>query len=1023
MNEFTGLEIAIVGMAGRFPGADTIDDYWDLVASGREAISTFSDEEVERAGVPAEIRGRPDYVPAAGVLSGAEYFDPGFFGLSPRDAAVLDPQQRVFLECAWHALEDAGYAERPERHLVGVYAGTSFSTYLLRNLLPNAQLMRDLSEHELMLCNEKDTLATHAAYHLNLTGPAITVQTACSTSLVAVHLACQGLLAGDCDLALAGGASVQFPQTEGYLFQEGGIMSPDGHCRPFDARAQGTLVGGGAGLVVLKRLADAVRDRDTVHAVIKGTAINNDGSSKVGFTAPSVSGQAAVIRAALGAAEVDPATIGYVEAHGTGTRLGDPIEVAALTEAYRDSTRRQGYCAIGSVKALIGHTDTAAGVAGLLKAVLAVREGTLPPSPYFTEPNLALGLESSPFYVNREPESWPADLLPRRAAISSFGMGSTNAHAIVQEPPAAPPAEPDQRTGELLLLSARTPEALSESRERLREYLAGHPAVSLADVGHTLRVGRRAFTHRMAVTCSDRAQALARLTAEPVEGRWTGAAGTERREVVFLFPGQGSQHPGMAMGLHEREPEFRRHLDECAALLRPHLDADLLDVIRAPQDRSALGQTRYTQPALFAVEYALARWWQERGVRPVTMLGHSVGEYVAACLAGVIDLPDALALVAVRGRLVQGLPAGSMLAVHQPIAQITERLYGGLGLAAGNAPGLSVISGPDEDVDRLERELTGEGVQCRRLHTSHAFHSSMMEPILDDFAKEVARVRLRPAAIPFVSGVTGEPVTAEEVTDPNYWVSQLRQPVRFSEGLGSITSEHGRVLLEVGPGTTLTTLARQHDLAASGHIALSSLGHPRTRQPDGEAVAAAFGRMWVAGADVDRAAYAAPARRVPLPGYPFERRRCWYDPPSAPSIQSGTVGDGTDQVTPVEPAAAAAPHGGETEELIREVWRQLLGVPEVAPHDNFFELGGHSLSAIQVIARLREGLGVDLPAGALFEAPTVGTLAGYVEELRAAANGGEVSDGDLLAETGGLSAEELKAELAWIRADKERERS
>jgi acyl transferase domain-containing protein len=1034
-----GLEIAVVGMAASFPGADSVAAYWDLVVNGREAIARFSDEQLAAAGVPESQRRDPGYVAAGAVLAGGEEFDAEFFGYTPRDATILDPQHRVFLQCAWHALEDAGYAAHPERHLVGVYAGTSMSTYLINHLLPNAGLMRDLSGHEVLLSNDKDSLASQAAYHMNLTGPAVGVQTACSTSLVAVHLACQALLARDCELALSGGVTLSTPQTEGYRFQEGGILSPDGRCRPFDAAAHGTVGGNGVGVVVLKRLADALRDGDTIHAVIKGTAINNDGSAKVGFSAPSVTGQAAVIRSALNVAEVDPATIGYVEAHGTATALGDPIEVAALTEAYRSGTDRRGYCALGSVKALIGHTDTAAGVAGLIKAVLAVRHGVIPPSPYLSTPNPALQLDDTPFYLNRDPLAWPQVLSPRRAGVTALGMGGTNAHVIVEQPPAREPAAAAGGGPHLLLLSARSAEALAAARADLAGHLADGPPTPLADVAYTLRVGRRAFAHRSAVVCGDREQALSALCAEGGgTRRWDGVCPAEGREVVALFPGQGAQYPGMAAGLYRHQPVFRHHLDECAALLRPHLDAGLVELLHADEQTSVLHQTRYTQPALFAVEYALAMLWRHWGVWPVAMLGHSVGEYVAACLAGVIDLPDALALVAARGRLMQGLPGGAMLAVGAGAETVADLLAPGLSLAASNAPEFCTVSGPGADIDVLVEKLAAAGVPCRRLHTSHAFHSAMMDPILERFGEVVAGVALRPPAVPFVSCVTGAPISAEQATDPGYWVSQLRQPVRFAEGLAALLVQPRRILLEVGPNTTLSTLARQQDLAGGGHTVVGCMRHPRDEQPDGVLLAGALGRMWLAGASLNLAATGAAGRRVPLPGYPFESKRYWCELPvaqaaAAPVRPEPALADAVavhavpvDAVpvdatladaVPVDAASragAAGPieSGGDTVEVICAVWSQLLGVAEVSEGDNFFDLGGHSLLAVQVAARLQESLDVQLSAASLFEAPTAADLARHVDAQRAAT---EVSDEELIAAMEGLPDDQLHVDLRWLR--------
>ncbi|MCG8923275.1 type I polyketide synthase [Lentzea sp. CC55] len=971
MTEYTGLEIAVVGMAGRFPGSSTVEEFWENVLAGEVGVRRFTDEELDAAGVTAERRAEPGFVPVGGALDGIEFFDAKLFGYSPRDAAVLDPQQRVFLECAWHALEHSGHLGGGAE--VGVYASASVDTYLLRHLWDNPAVPGGLQPLDLLLANDKDTLASRVAYHLDLTGPAITVQTACSSSLVTIHVACQALLGRDCDIALAGGVSIRPPVHEGYQYTEGGILAADGRCLPFDVNAHGVVAGNGVAAVVLRRLEDAMADGDTIYAVVKGTAVNNDGAGKVGFTAPSVTGQARVIRAAHDLSEVDSSTIGYVEAHGTATPLGDPIEVAALTQAF---VHPPSACALGSVKALIGHLDAAAGVAGFVKAALAVGHGVVPPSPYFTAPNPETGLEDSPFFVNREVLPWPGEG-PRRAGVSGFGMGGTNAHAVLEEPPSPEPMPPG-RSRHLLVLSAASEQALEQSRTRLAEHLAagGH---ELADVSHTLRTGRRALRHRLAVVAGDRAD---------LTGAWTGSG--DRRDVVFLFPGQGSQYAGMASQLADEEPVFRAALDECAA----HLPFDLHEVLA---DAELLTRTKYTQPALFAVEYSLAKLWRHWGVRPVAMLGHSVGEYVAACLAGVFGLRDALELVAARGALMDALPAGAMLSV--PLGAADLDLPPDVCLAASNAPNLSTVAGTVEAVGRFEQSLA---VTSRRLHTSHAFHSSMIDPVLGEFAALVSRVELREPRIPFVSNVSGTWITNAEATDPGYWARHARAAVRFSEGLTTILANGPANLLEVGPGNVLSTLARQHDL--TGSAAYGSLRHPREDKHDLDTVLAAAGRLWIAGADVDLGALTAGERRrrVPLPGYPFERARHWVDLPGTAPREAEVV---------VERAREREVTATGDLAVITGIWQELLGIASIGPDDDYFELGGHSLLATQILARITAGLGVVLPAGAIFEAPTPAKLAATVEQLRAHEPEQDDEFARLLAEIRDMSPEELRAEL------------
>ncbi|NHN76931.1 SDR family NAD(P)-dependent oxidoreductase [Azotobacter chroococcum] len=884
-NEMTGVEIAIVGMAGRFPDAPDVEAFWRNIRDGVESVRTFDDEALRARGVSAELLADPGYVRAGVVLEDMDRFDAGFFGYSPRDAEQLDPQQRLFLETAWQALEHAGYAGAAPA-LTGVYAGSGASLYLLRHLLPAVDWRTsDVSSLlGLMNGNDKDSLATRVAYKLDLRGPAVSVQTACSTSLAAVHLACRGLLNYEADMALAGGVWLNLLQEGGYRYQPGAILSPDGHCRAFDAEAAGTVLGSGAGIVVLKRLADALADGDTVHAVIKGSALNNDGAAKVGYTAPSVDGQAEAILAAQAMAGVSADSIGYVETHGTGTSLGDPIEIAALTQAFRASSQRRGYCAIGSVKTNIGHLDAAAGVTGLIKAALALGHRTLPPSLNFREPNPQIDFAESPFYVNTGARPWPACEGPRRAGVSSFGMGGTNVHVILEEAPA--PSAARQGDGlRLLALSARSEAALDAVAGRLAAHLKQHPQQALADVAHTLHAGRERFAQRAVALARDPADAARVLEARAPDAFFSGRVLSERPTLAFLFPGQGAQHLDMGRALYEREALFRETLDRCCALLAPHLGLDLRELLfAAAADESAaaarLEQTAITQPALFAVEYAMAQLWMSWGVQPDALLGHSIGEYVAACLAGVFTLEDALALVAARGRLLQATEAGAMLAVSLPEAELCARLPAGCDLAAVNAADLCVLAGPIPAIEAAERQLAERGVGVRRLHVSRAFHSALVEPMLGEFESLLSRIALGAPRIPFVSNLSGRWITAEEACSPGYWVRHVRGTVRFADGLDELLGKPDRILLEVGPGETLTSLARRHRQAGARPV-LASQCHPQRRALNAEQPARCLAQLWLAGLAIDVPGLfgGERARRVPLPTYPFERQSYWIAAP------------------------------------------------------------------------------------------------------------------------------------------------
>ncbi|HEX7182532.1 MAG TPA: amino acid adenylation domain-containing protein [Thermoanaerobaculia bacterium] len=979
-----GTEIAVVGLAGRFPGARDVEELWRNLCAGVESIRFFSDEELIAAGFPAELLADPHVVKARGALDDPDLFDAAFFDYPPREAQVMDPQQRLFLECAWEALENAGYDADGSAGRVGVYAGLSESAYVL-DLLACPELVRSVGRHQISIANNRDYLPTRVSYKLNLRGPSVNVQSACSTSLVAVHLACLSLLHGACDMAMAGGVSVQAREVSPYRYEEGGIASPDGHTRAFDARAQGVVSGSGVGVVVLKRLKDALADGDTIHAVIRGSASNNDGAAKVGFTAPSVDGQAAAIREALAAAGVPPETIGYVEAHGTGTAMGDPIEVAALRQAFGE-TPEEGSCALGSIKTNIGHLDAASGVAGLIKTVLAVERGQIPPSLHFERPNPRIDFDGSPFRVNDRLADWPANGAPRRAGVSSFGIGGTNAHVVLEEAPAPEPA-PVSRPAQLLLLSAKTPSALEAATARLACWLEDRPGLSeteLADAAHTLQVGRKAFRHRRAVVYRGREEVVAALRGLDPRRTMDGSPEGGDLPVVFLFPGQGAQYPGMGGELYRSEPVFAAALDRCCELLEPELGLDLRSVLHPPEGESGeaaerLEQTAFTQPALFAVEYALAHLWMSWGLRPQAMLGHSIGEYVAACLAGVFTLEEALALVAARGRLMQELPAGAMLAVSLPEEDLRPLLEApdraGLDLAAVNGPKACVVAGEAEAVDGFRGWLEERGVECRRLHTSHAFHSRMMAPLLAAFEERVRRVELHEPRIPYLSNVTGAWATAAEATDPAYWARHLRETVRFADGLAELLRLPGPALLEVGPGRTLTTFARQHPEKGSARLVLPSLPHARDDRKDLDVLLGALGRLWTAGAEVDWAGFRGGERRrrVPLPTYPFERRRFWLDGVGAPPAARAAE-------APAPPAASE--EQTEVERAIAEVWRDLLGVERVSRHDDFFDLGGSSLMAVQLGARLREALGVDLGSDFLLEASTLSALAAIVEERR-----------------------------------------
>ena len=858
-------------MSGRFPQAPNLEKFWENLANGVESISFFSDEEIAR--IDPSFVNNPNYVKAGGVLEGIQQFDASFFQLSPFEAQMMDPQQRFFLECSWEALENAGYEPQTYSGPIGVFAAAGLSFYLF-NLSANPRVRREAGNMQLLVGNDKDHIATRVSYKLNLRGPSVAVQTACSSSLVAVHVACQSLLNGECDMALAGGVSISNLYNNGYFYYEGGIMSRDGHCRTFDEQASGTVSGDGVGVLLLKRRADAEKDGDEIKAVIKGTAVNNDGGQKVGYTAPSVSGQAGVIAMAQEVAGVRPEEVSYVEAHGTATALGDPIEVAALTQAFGG----KGHCGLGSVKSNIGHLDTAAGVAGLIKTVLMLQHRQLVPSLHYQRGNPEIRFEETPFYVNTKLQEWKQRRLV--AGVSSFGIGGTNAHVIVEEAPERV-AGNKGREWQVLLWSARTQEALSQLTEALGQHLERGGNAGLAEEAYTLAVGRRRFRERAALVVRERSEAVEKLRGGAV---LRAQRGLEQPRVAFVFSGQGTQYVNMGRELYEQEMVYRETVEQCSEVVARELGLDLVQVLypKAGEEQRAeeqLRETRVTQPALFVVEYALAQLWQSWGVKPTAVLGHSIGEYVAACLAGVFTASEGLRLVTQRGELMQEMVPGAMLAVGLSEAAVSEVLHRDLSLAAVNAPGWCVVSGANEAVTALERELIGRDVEVSRLKTSHAFHSVLMEPALERYRAAVGRVKLREPKLRYLSNVTGQSLPESEAVKAEYWVRQLREPVRYSAAMTELLREGEWVVLEVGPGQTLTTLNRLQP-EAERHEFLNSL--PAAKQQAGSAahLLETLAQLWLTGVNVDWRGYykGQRRRRVPLPTYPFQRQTFWIDP-------------------------------------------------------------------------------------------------------------------------------------------------
>jgi|APTNR8051073442_1049403.scaffolds.fasta_scaffold01268_9 amino acid adenylation domain-containing protein len=988
-------DIAIIGMSGRFPGAANVEELWRNLLAKKNSISTWTAEEIDPS-VPAELRNDPDYVKARGVIADADKFDHGFFGVNPKVAALMDPQQRVFLETAWAALEDAAYDPAQFAGLIGVYAGMGNNTYFTRNVIGHPELIEQVGDFAVMTANEKDYIATRLAFEFDLRGPALSIHTACSTSLVAIAQAFKALRDGECDMALAGGIAITAPINSGIVYNEGGMYSPDGSTRTFDAQGKGTSFSDGVGILVLKRLDDAVRDRDHIYATIKGAALNNDGSDKASFTAPSVRGQAEVIAMAQADAGVSPEQITYVEAHGTATPLGDPIEVEALTLAFGGKKDGQ-HCSIGSIKSNIGHLTAAAGAAGVIKTALALQQEKIPASIGFETPNPAIDFANSPFSVAQDNTAWPRTGTPRMAGVSSFGVGGTNAHVIMAEPPVMA-ASSASRSKQLLMLSAKTKTSLDAMTENLRAWLEAHPEASLADAAYTLQFGRRHFKHRRLIVGGSPGEVIEAIANKDVNLIATRELHEAAPGVVFMFPGQGSQYVNMGRDLCASEPVFKQHFDRCCEHFSKEFGTDLKAIIfpNAGEEEKAaeqLKQTIYTQASLFTMHYSLAKLWMHWGITPDAMMGHSIGEFAAACLAGVFSLEDAVKLVANRGRMMQELPGGSMLSVRAAEEDVAKKLPSGCSIAANNGPQLCVASGPHEAIAKLQTELEKDGITCKLLVTSHAFHSPMMDAMVAPYKKVVESVKLSAPRIPIVSTVTAAWLKDDEATSPKYWSDHLRATVRFAQAVKFAWSDAdpadanalagSRVMLEVGPRTTATTLARQQSSDNKKQAAVPSLGDSAGNGNELTQLLKAVGGLWQSGVLIDwKKFYEGEERcRISMPTYAFERIRHWVDPVAmvadggravaSTTIEAPVPNSGDANLTPKESLIAQIKH------LLEE--SSGLELAEASNEETFLEMGLDSLFLTQVATSLSKKFGVKISFRQLNEElPNLDKLADHI---------------------------------------------
>lgn len=990
-NDLRDLDIAIVGMDCKVPGADNVIQYWDNLCNGVESLTLFTDEELLAAGVPNELLNHPEYIKHAFKINDIEQFDASFFGFTPREAALIDPQQRLLLESSWQLMESAGYNPDHYDGKIGVFVGTGTSKYLLKNIMSSIDLDTTPEIRQIWMGNDVNFASTMISYKLNLKGPSVNVQTACSTSLSAVTLGVQSLLNYQCDMAIAGGCSVAVPQDTGYLYIQGDVLSQDGHCRPFDKDCSGTLAGSGVGLVLLKRLEDAVNDRDNIIAVIKGASFNNDGSAKVGYSAPSVEGERNAIKSAQILSEVEEETITYIEAHGTATPMGDPIEVQALTEAFAEATDQKNFCALGAVKANIGHLDAAAGTAGLIKTALMLRNKKLVPTINYKETNPNIDLKNSPFYVNTQFRDWNPDCKVRRAGVSSFGIGGTNVHVVLEEAIETRSIKSNEEYN-VLLLSAKSKTAYEKVATELLDYIKNNEEIDYRNVLYTMNIGRKRLPYRGGLVCNSREDLMEKLNSG-LPGTWR--SNDNDKEVVFLFPGQGAQYVNMTKQLYDTKPVFRREMDRCFDILKEQFGYDLKEIVFADVgSEERLKETQNTQVAMFAVEYCLAKQLMYWGITPKALLGHSIGEYVAACLADVFSLEDGLRLVLMRGRIIQSTPEGDMLYVNMNEQEAKKYLNDKVSLALINSENRVVLSGESEALKEVIEQVKGHS-EYRVLHTSHAFHSYMMQDAVEAMRDVLTTVQFHEPKIPIMSNVSGEWLKPDEATDVNYWIQHMLGTVRFKDASVNLAKNNYKYFIEVGPGRTLSVFMEDNLKAYTDCTLLQTVRDAQNTVNDNKFMAEFLKKSWISGLNIQLSKFYEEEIlfRVPLPTYPFEKKRHWISAGKKLAIQE-TAEEEVSEEHSVESSDREVENNrpdlsvkyveptNVIEESIVEMLQEIMGIKPIGIDDNFFELGGHSLMITQVMLRIKEMYAIELQLKQFIEAPTVKDVAELIlEEL------------------------------------------
>jgi phthiocerol/phenolphthiocerol synthesis type-I polyketide synthase E len=985
--EARDLDIAVIGMELRAPGAKNVDEFWENICEGIESLTYFSDEELLAAGVPKEDIEDENYIKCGFVLDDIKSFDAPFFGFTPKEASLTDPQQRILLESAWKLLERSGYASNEYDSDIGVFVGTSMSKYLLKNIMSNYNLDTAKDIRQIWMGNDGNFASTIISYKHNLKGPSVNVQTACSTSLTAVALACQSLLNYQCDMAIAGGCSIELPHNVGYKYQSGEVLSKDGHCRPFDKNGSGTLPGSGCALVMLKRLNDAIRDSDNIICIIKGFAYNNDGNAKVGFTAPSVEGERKAIKYAQVLSEVEEDTITYVETHGTATPLGDPVEIRALAEAFREGTDKKQFCALGAVKANIGHLDCAAGTAGLIKTCLMLQHKKLVPLINFKEENPSLNLKDSPFYINTELKDWEPECGVRRAGVSSFGIGGTNVHVVLEE-------AVDERTFSskknyhLLTWSARTKTSFDRIKKQLVEFLENNKENDYRNLLYTMNVGRKKMQYRGSIVCDSKDELISKLK----ESMFYCKTDKDKEDnIVFMFPGQGSQYINMARELYDQYPFYKMTMDECLSLLKVNYNYDLSKLLFSnnPEEYADLiHETEHAHISLFVVEYCMAKLLMHYGITPKVILGHSIGEYAGACIAGVFSLEDALRIVVTRGKIIQSLPKGRMLYVNASEEEVQEYLGPQVSLALVNTDKRVVLSGEEKAIQEVIDKI-GNRFKCKLLHTSHAFHSHMLRAATDPFRNLLTSIKMNEPNIRFLSNVTGGFVK-EELTTVDYWVHHMLDKVRFRDEVAALEKEDYHCFIIAGPGKTLSIFLKEILYDNENIVILNTIRDQDNKISDRRFFEEFLGKAWMNGINFKWKAYYEGEKlyRISAPTYPFDLKELWIDAKNSKVQVENEEPQFADEVDvtdekynrPDLSCKYEAPTNAVEESLVA-ILEELMGIHPIGIDDNFFELGGHSLLATQFISRIKDTFEIELQIKQIMEAATVRQISEQIIDM------------------------------------------